>query len=497
MLRIAVLLLMAACKPSNKRTRIARLSGIGGVSDNALLAILAEIREDRSLLDDAASRATIYREVSRAFDGVTSRLVLPLKDGKTFIWHVASLRLLLPWLCERCPIFGQALGALPTTWSSILYVDEFTPGDPLHPLTCRKTAGFYFSIKEFGPAKLSSTCAWVPIAVLRHEIIAEVDGGHSAVLRKLLEDMFVGPHGISTAGIAFLFGGVPSLRFVNSKYLVGDEEYISLAWGIMGSGGMLCCLKCSNVTSHRSSIPDPDFVSIACGDTKEFRRRTDAEAWATHEMLASKSTTMKKTPFGKVQTCCGFKYHPNSILASHALMAFLSPVSMTLYDSMHCAFANGVAGLGIKHFLKSIEEEYDFEWDDLRLVADCGWRQPNSRTHRDVAHLFNPVREESTSNSTGYRATASEMLTIYPLVRFFAIKSFADTPGIGKFSSLRDTPPTHQSVASLLDRRAVGLLESGVAGSLDRSLAREGTKKSCADHFGTGCIENGRNDAEL
>ena len=93
MLRIAVLLLMAACKPSNKRTRIARLSGIGGVSGNALLAILAEIREDRSLLDDAASRATIYREVSRAFDGVTSRLVLPLKDGKTFIWHVASLRL--------------------------------------------------------------------------------------------------------------------------------------------------------------------------------------------------------------------------------------------------------------------------------------------------------------------------------------------------------------------------------------------------------------------
>ena len=107
-------------------------------------------KEDPSVLDEGISRREISREVMLAYDSVSTTLALPLKNGSVFEWSVAAPSLILPYLCEASEAFRRIMATVERRYSLILYVDEFTPGDPLHPETCRKTAGFYIAIKEFG-----------------------------------------------------------------------------------------------------------------------------------------------------------------------------------------------------------------------------------------------------------------------------------------------------------------------------------------------------------
>ena len=166
------LLFLLMASGSNKKQKLGALSGIGGVSDSALSAILAALKDDPSVLDDGISARSVGRQVMAAFDTVSTTISLKLEDGSDFDWEVAAPRLLFPYLCEACEEFRRVLASgNHQRYSLILYVDEFTPGDPLHPETCRKTAGFYVAIKEFGPTLLGFTASWIPVACLRHEVM--------------------------------------------------------------------------------------------------------------------------------------------------------------------------------------------------------------------------------------------------------------------------------------------------------------------------------------
>ena len=137
-----LLLLSLVASGSKKKQKLAALSGIGGVSDASLSSILAALKEDPTVLDDGISARSVGRQAMDAFDTVSTTLALPLENGSVFDWSVAEPRLLLPYLCEASEAFRRIMASVEQRYSLILYVDEFTPGDPLHPETCRKTAGF-------------------------------------------------------------------------------------------------------------------------------------------------------------------------------------------------------------------------------------------------------------------------------------------------------------------------------------------------------------------
>lgn len=419
---------------SKKKQKLAALSGIGGVSDTALSSILAAIKEDPSVLDEGISRREIGREVMLAYDSVSTTLALPLKNGSVFEWSVAAPRLILPYLCEASEAFRRIMATVERRYSLILYVDEFTPGDPLHPETCRKTAGFYMAIKEFGPTLIGFTASWIPVACLRHEVLVTVAGGQSSVLRVLLESWFLGPHGIATAGIVFQFGDGPCIRYADLEHLLGDEEYLSQAWNINGANGLMCCFACSNMSCARSGLAGERIVEVSCWEPRRFHARTDEEAWESHAVLAElfvvRSIRGGIGRFNQSQTLTGFKYHPNDVLAARQLQAFIRPVSITTYDYMHCALANGHGNFAIGQFLLQAEEICKFHWDELREVANCNWEVPKQRRMRFVAEFFSLRRETATKSSGSFKATAGELLAVYPVVRFFAETELARRGGM-------------------------------------------------------------------
>ena len=89
--------------------------------------------------------------------------------------------------------------------------------------------------------------------------------------------------------------------------LLADEEYLAQAWNINGASGLMCCFKCSNVSSARSNLVSETIVDISCSQPGRFRSRTDEEAWESHALLEELSTTTRfKTRFKKLQTLTGF-----------------------------------------------------------------------------------------------------------------------------------------------------------------------------------------------
>ena len=419
---------------SKKKQKLGALSGIGGVSDSALVWILAAVKEDPTVLDDGISTRSVGRQVMDAFDSVSTTLALPLENGSVFDWSVAEPRLLLPYLCEACEPFRRVMASVTQRYSLILYVDEFTPGDPLHPDTCRKTAGFYMAIKEFGPTLLGYTASWIPVACLRHEVLVTVAGAQSAVLRVLLESWFLGPHGITTAGIVFQFEDGPCIRYSDLEHLLGDEEYLSQAWNINGANGLMCCFKCTNVACARSGLAGEHIVEVSSSEPDRFKARTDEEAWESHavleELFAGRMVRGGKTKFNLAQTQTGFKYHPNDVLAARHLKAFIRPVHITTYDYMHCALANGHGNFAIGQFLLQAAQICNFHWNELRAVANCNWLVPKSRRMRCVSEFFTLKRETATKSIGSFKATASELLAVYPVVRFFAETTLACRSGM-------------------------------------------------------------------
>ena len=93
-----------------------------------------------------SSYESLVDDVINAKDVVyVSAVEVPLRQET--IWKVASPRLLLRKLCGHCEPFRRVWKTPGLGNSIILCVDEFTPGDLLHPETCRETVGFYFAIK--------------------------------------------------------------------------------------------------------------------------------------------------------------------------------------------------------------------------------------------------------------------------------------------------------------------------------------------------------------
>ena len=121
----------------------------------------------------------------------------------------------------------------------------------------------------------------------------------------------------------------------------------------------MCCFACSNVACARSGIAGERIVEVSCSEPQRFNARTDEEAWASHvvleELFAVRSVRGGIGRFNQTQTLTGFKYHPNDVLASRELKAFIRPMSIATYDYMHCALANGHGGFAIGQFLMRAE----------------------------------------------------------------------------------------------------------------------------------------------
>ena len=277
------------------------------------------------------------------------------------------------------------------------------------------------------------------LGVLRSTEAAQFRGGFSAAMRLLLRASFLGEHGLSTVGFLAAGQGPPTIMFAKPRRIIGDEAATKMVWDIKGASGLICCFRCKNCCSNLDYSGASAYLQhTSCAVFRLFDLHTDQDYAEKVAELARKKGALKNTPFVELQKRLGMNYNPDGVLADAELCAVLRPSEAHMFDSMHCALSDGAMN-GELHLLigatKAATRNWPtaIGWKHFRAIVTATWSFPD--TYRKDAKAacmdcFNDTRRNA--SDTTFKATAKELLTIYPVLRYFAEKDLAKIPELAR-----------------------------------------------------------------
>ena len=414
---------------TNKRRRLQDLIGLGGVSDNALAAILENLRQEP--IEESVSRKDCNRAARDSLRGMLLQTQLPCKTGGTFTWSYLDPQRLLRKCIDQSPqlaeAYGEALRNHPcgpeAPWSMILYFDELTPGNVLRPDNHRKMMAVYMSFRELGIDRLCKTEYWFTLAVVRVDMIRKVDGQWSHMFRVLLRTLFLGDNSFESAGV-LLYAGGPHLLFARLSITIADEGALKQGIDCKGSSGLRPCAACKNVLMRGSDIANRDasgyLVEVTCSNFNRFDFASDKDMFDVVDMLNARKGHLRAGAFKQLQMSSGFNFNPLGVLADVELRPHSRPAASWTYDPMHCIYSNGIAAVQIHLFLESMKTKTHLQWRDLENFCKAEWQFPVSfrAKGRAIYEVFNPARERASKES--FKCGATELLVAFPLVLHFA-----------------------------------------------------------------------------
>ena len=109
-----------------------------------------------------------------------------------------------------------------------------------------------------------------------------------------------------------------------------------------GTGGNVCCLRCSNVWKPAVGDHDDGTIGLDCSDPRKFQKRPEEQLRAIVATLVAEKGRMTKTAFGKLETDVGINYCPQGVLFDPSLHGLYKPVDHTIVDWMHTMCSDGV-----------------------------------------------------------------------------------------------------------------------------------------------------------
>ena len=419
---------------SDAKRQKTTLRGFGGISDSKLCELLQRVKNNPSLLSEAApSRFAMQRHDDRVIESeVRHNVTLRLNGGGEFVWQCASPLKTLRYFCENSEsfrsLFDSVARDLPGDhiYRFIVYYDEITPGNLLRLDNPRKFWGVYGSCVELGYA-LQHSDVWLPLGVLRTSQAKRVEGGLAAVLAGVLS-MFSGQ---VTLDLPVTGPRIVRLAVANN---LGDEAALKRGLDIKGSAGAVPCLKCRNVLYTRApTTPSSYIVTLACPTPSRFDPRTDDDVWTMCDQLAAKAASGTKKALADEEKVCGINYNVRSVLFSDRHL--LRPVSTLTYDCMHVYFSNGVAGEEL-YLLMELLESVKVTWPAVAAWLKSGFAYPFLHKDKMLAlhRCFGSARRQATRSSKEFKAQASDVLSLIPMMQHFLEQVVAPTPAARKIA---------------------------------------------------------------
>jgi len=235
----------------------------------------------------------------------------------------------------------------------------------------------------------------------------------------LLRCFFMEPCKFLTTGIPLMLSS-PCLLRARFTHLIGDEAALKSVWHSKGAGGLRPCILCRNVMKIGSDlVAGQDYlIEATCGDTARFDLARDEHIWAAFDLLKASHSTMSKVAFETLEKATGFAYDPDSLLADEQLRTYVKPASSMTMDWMHNFLQSGTASVEIHAFLSQCRSELGVTFENIAALARADWSWPKAQKNHKLRDIFTPRREQSCQDS--FKASASETLLAYPLLRYFA-----------------------------------------------------------------------------
>jgi len=174
---------MSRVRPA-KRQRLdgELLLGQRRISCSIVEAVLASLPNDQGMTRSAV-RYSMQVAANKLYNSDVKRvIVLQLKDGSNFDWHIASPQGLLRLFTSRSESLQRLLrlcnSSVRNPQNIVFYHDEATPGNLLAAQNARKFYAFRFTIKELGKVAIYSQAFQFEFAILRTRIASKVVGGY-------------------------------------------------------------------------------------------------------------------------------------------------------------------------------------------------------------------------------------------------------------------------------------------------------------------------------
>ena len=307
----------------------------------------------------------------------------------------------------------------------VVYADEVTPGNALAPITARKVWAIYATIKEFH-THLQNADAWVTLCIVRSSTIANVDGHLSQLLKAILSHWFntcfLHLQGLQLEEPQDISAAKAYTRvFLHLGFFIMDGAAHKFALSMKGDSGSRFCSLCKNVFLAKGSQDEDGQVATISSYTKhtDLQINQDVEIWDSWARMATRSTTVSAAQFKKWEQACGITFSPHAILADRSLQEVVRPTKIIFHDWMHALLCQGVMSLCMYNLLEALDC-----WATLEGWLSC-WHVPHAFHNFKPAALFQQKRVDKHKKSSKFSCTASELLTLLPLLDHFldAIKA--------------------------------------------------------------------------
>ena len=416
-----------------RRRAVDALGSVRSVNRSVVLSVLRVFEPDSDL-----TRRDLDQSTRSLGADLTREISLPRVNavGAANL-AIARVQEVLPYTLIHCPgfrnAFASALARHPNSrehpWRLILYMDEITPGNPLHLESHKKVTAIYSSFLELADA-LRYEELWLVNGCIRTTEAHTIQGGLSAIIKQLMRAMFCEADSLQDAGIVIMATEAgPQLFFIKFHLFIGDEAASKSLWGHKSASAHRPCFDCKNVVN--SGDPDnPEIltlldgdengylVDLACVDRSRFDENSDADVWRDYDALAEAvAAGVGKERLKLLQQCRGMNYDPHGLIADRDLRRFVQP-SKTTRDPMHVVLANGVMNVDVYLLLEAFREELpDFSYEVVAGFVSCDWRFP--RQGGSLAYVFSASRERSSRKDHLFKSSASELLKLYPILRHF------------------------------------------------------------------------------
>lgn len=405
----------------------AMLNG-GNVTVTSLAKILKDVKK---LGDQAFSAAAIYEANLANFAHLRCVDTFPLKSGGTFDLEYAEPSLLLGELIQESVhlvhLYSQAAEANVSgePFRLIVAFDEYTPGSKFKGDNRRKVMVCLFSFTNLGQPALSQDVSWTTPLVIRHCMLAKIDGGWAHVLRVFLRRLLFGRHGLASAGLPLTLDNGDFLLRARLSNILSDGEGLKYALDWKGQSGLKPCVKHHNVFKKNSGLAHrrPGYVDICCFDQSQFKQWSSADAADCMRTLIEgcnrvASGEWTKTRYEQLTQMVGMNANPSSLLCDPDLMAHTEIIGCATYDWCHTMLQDGAFTNEVWLLLSAAH----IDSHDIHVfLRDPAWCFPASTSSKCKAlhQVFDCYRSSSSEKADKLKANASEVLSLYVLLRHF------------------------------------------------------------------------------
>lgn len=297
----------------------------------------------------------------------------------------------------------------------LVYSDEVTPGNVLAHVPTRKLWCVFVGIREM-QQNLQQEDSWLTLCCLRSSLVSKLEGHLSALLKSILLSIFrdhVPEFGVQLQEPPDHAQPLIArrLKLAMGGFLM-DGGALKFALSVKGDAGSRFCPLCKNIFLSKNSNAEEGIIDDVSAVTRkaQIQLASDAEIFASWQRMKNRKMECGPEDFRRWEQASGIAFSTESLLLCEELRSFLMPSKMIIHDWMHGLLSSGPISIAVYKFLESSQA-----WDNLHAYFKL-WHIPSAFKGVQVANLFSPQRVAKHKRSDKFNSTASELLTLLPLL---------------------------------------------------------------------------------